>query len=217
MGRPGATVGGMTSGLPYSPGVSAALDPMRRWFRTVNRYVMGPLIGAGAGPLLTTPVSGSILLLRTVGRKSGLVREAPLGYAVVNGKVVMVAGYGRQAHWFRNALANPDVEVALPGAVIAGVAGELVDPFERREAFRAVITALGTIGRVTVGDVRQMNDEEVDALADTFPVLAVTPTAVLPGPFDPGGAFPKVNLALWTAAALAGAVALAKRYRRPAH
>jgi hypothetical protein len=70
--------------------------------------------------MLTTTVAGSILLLRTTGWKSGLVREAPLGYAVIDGRVVVVAGYGRSAHWFRNALTNPEVEGLLPGALTAG-------------------------------------------------------------------------------------------------
>jgi len=203
-----------TADLPYGPTMSALLEPLRRGFRVLNRYVAGPMIRVGAGPLLCTPVSGSILMLRTVGRKSGLVREAPLGYAVVDGRVAMIAGYGRDAHWFRNALANPTVEIALPGAVFAGTAEELTDRVVRREAFRAVMAALGTVGQLTLGDTAQMDDDEVDRLADAFPVLAVAPTAVLPGPYDPGGAFAKVNLWLWLGAGVAGACALRRRRRR---
>lgn len=204
----------MTTELPYGPRMTAALDPLRRGFRLLNRYVAAPAIRAGVGPLLATPATGSILVLRTVGRKSGLVREAPLGYTVVNGKVVVIAGYGRDAHWFRNALANPAVEVALPGAVFAGVAEELADPFERREAFRAVTASLGTIGRLTLGDVSGMADDEVDRLADAFPVLGVTPTAVLPGPYDPGGAFTKATLWMWAGGAGLAVWALSRRRRR---
>jgi len=203
----------MTTDLPYGPRMSAALEPLRRGFRLLNRYVAAPMIHAGVGPLLSTPATGSILVLRTVGRKSGLVREAPLGYTVVGGKVVVVAGYGRDAHWFRNALANPEVEVALPGAVLAGVAAEITDPFERREAFRAVMASLGTIGRLTLGDVGLMPDEEVDHLADAFPVLGA-PTAILPGPYDPGGAFTRATLWLWGGAAGVALLSLLRRRRR---
>jgi len=202
-----------TADLPYGPTMSALLEPLRRGFRVLNRYVAGPMIRVGAGPLLCTTVSGSILVLRTVGRKSGLVREAPLGYAVVDGRVAMIAGYGRDAHWFRNALANPTVEIALPGAVFAGTAEELTG-VARREGFRAVMAALGTVGQLTLGDVGEMSDEEIDHFADAFPVLAVTPTAVLPGPYDPGGVFTKVNLWLWAGVAATGALALTRRRRR---
>jgi hypothetical protein len=107
--------------LPYGSAMTAALAPLRRAFRVFNHWVAAPLIRAGGGPLLTTPVAGSILLLRTTGRKSGLTREAPLGYTVIDGRIVVVAGYGRGAHWFRNAMTDPEVEVLLPGALIAGL------------------------------------------------------------------------------------------------
>lgn len=174
-----------------------------------------PLIRAGGGPLLTTPVAGSILLLRTTGRKSGLVREAPLAYTVIDGRVVVVAGYGRGAHWFRNAVADPEVEVLLPGALIAGRADEITEPDERRAAFRILIESMGVVGRLTLGDVRGRTDAEVDVLAQAFPILAITPTAVRPGPFDPGGIGTRINIALWVLLGAAGlAAAVSRRQRR---
>jgi deazaflavin-dependent oxidoreductase (nitroreductase family) len=141
------------------------------------------------GPLLASPLTGSMVLLRTIGNKTGKVREAPLGYALVDGRVVVVAGYGRGTHWFRNALANPEVQVVVAGAVLAGQAAEIVEPDQRREAFRAVIAAEGLVGRMTLGDIDAASDERVDEFAAAFPVLAITPTAVRPGPHDPGGSF----------------------------
>jgi hypothetical protein len=68
---------------------------------------------------------------------------------------------------------------------------------------------MGIVGRLTLGDVRSKSDEEVDVLAVAFPILAITATAVRPGPFDPGGIGTRVNTALWVflgAAALAAAL-----------
>jgi deazaflavin-dependent oxidoreductase (nitroreductase family) len=155
----------VTAPLPYGPTMTAMLTPLRKAFFVLNHWVAAPLIRAGGGPLLTTPVTGSILMLRTTGRKSGLVREAPLGYAVIDGRVVVVAGYGRSAHWFRNALANPEVEVLLPGALLAGRADEITEPDERRAVFRTLIESMGVVGRLTLGDVRGKSDAEVDMLA----------------------------------------------------
>lgn len=173
--------------LPYGPVMTRLLGPMRRGFLTVNRRVTAPLLRGGLGPLIATPVTGSMLLLRTRGRRSGLVREAPLGYALRDGEVLVVAGYGRSAHWFANALADPRVEVVLPGARLAGTAREVTDPAERREAFATAIRAMGAVGRATVGDLDDASRERLDELAAAFPVLAITPTGVLDGPFDPGG------------------------------
>ena len=175
--------------------MTAVLNPLRKAFRVINRWVAAPLIRAGGGPLLATPAAGSILLLRTTGRKSGLVREAPLGYTVIDGRVVVVAGYGRNAHWFRNALADPEVEVLLPGSRIAGRAVEITEPAELRATFRALVESMGVVGQVTLGDIRGKTDAEVDRLAQGFPVLAIAPTAILPGPFDPGGIGTRINSA----------------------
>jgi len=203
----------VTSPLPYGPTVTAVLTPLRKAFLVLNRWVAAPLIRAGGGPLLSTPVTGSILLLRTTGRKSGLVREAPLGYTVIDGRVVVVAGYGRKAHWFRNAMADPEVEVLLPGALIAGRTDEITEPDQRRAAFRALIASMGVVGRLTLGDVRGKSDAEVDTLAQAFPILAITPTAVRTGPFDPGGMGTRINAALWGLLAAAGLAAAVSRRR----
>lgn len=200
--------------LPYGPIMTHLLEPLRRGFRFANAYLAAPMIRVGAGPLLATSAGGSIMVLRTVGRKSGLVREAPLGYAVLDGRVLVIAGYGRGAHWFRNALANPEVEVALPGAVLAGRAEEVTDPVARREAFRTVMVALGVIGKLMLGDVVAMPDDDVDVLAEAFPVLAITPTAFRSGPYEPRGVFARANLWLWAGAGVVGVLALRRRRRR---
>jgi deazaflavin-dependent oxidoreductase (nitroreductase family) len=202
--------------LPYGPIMTRLLEPMRRGFLVVNRRLTAPMLRAGLGPLLTTPATGSMLLLRTTGRTSGLVREAPLGYALVDGRIMVVAGYGRAAHWFRNALAHPHVEVVLPGAVISGVAEEVTDPLERRRALRATIRAMGVVGRWTLGDLDGASDDRVDELARAFPVLAVTPMAVLDGPFDPGAWFPAANAAAWVALTGAACWAIGRAVRRSA-
>jgi len=194
--------------------MTAALDPLRKAFTVLNRWVAAPLIRTGGGPLLATPAAGSILLLRTTGRRSGLVREAPLGYTVLDGRVVVVAGYGRDAHWFRNALADPEVEMLLPGARIAGRACEITEPAELRAAFRTLVESMGVVGQLTLGDIRGKTDPEVDTLAQGLPVLAITPTAILPGPFDPGGIGTRINTALSIVLPAAGVLAVAWHHKR---
>lgn len=107
-------------------------------------------------------MTGSLLVLHTVGHKSGHRGGPRLGYALVDGRVVVVAGYGRATHWFRNALAHPDVQVTLPRAVVAGRAEEITEPAERRRALRAVLLAEGVVGRLSVGDLTEARDERLD-------------------------------------------------------
>lgn len=189
--------------LPYGPVMTRLLEPLRRLFLVLNRWVTAPAIRAGLGPLLVSPFGGSMLVLRTRGRRTGMIREAPLGYTLVDGAIVVVAGYGRAAHWFRNLEADPAVEVALPGAVVAGRAVEITDPAEWERAFRQLIADLGVIGGLTVPDLASASPARIGELRAAFPVVRVEVDAVRSGPYDPGGRF-------WIlpAAAMAGIAAV---------
>jgi deazaflavin-dependent oxidoreductase (nitroreductase family) len=60
----------------------------------------------------------SLLLLTTIGAKTGEPRTVPLGYQVFDGDVVLLASdIGAPVHpaWFINLSANPEVTVELPG------------------------------------------------------------------------------------------------------
>lgn len=59
----------MTAPLPYGPTMTAVLTPLCKAFLLLSRRVSAPLIRTVGGPLLTTPVTGSILLLRTTGEE----------------------------------------------------------------------------------------------------------------------------------------------------
>lgn len=57
-----------------------------------------------------------VLLLTTVGRKSGQPRTAPLLYLKQGSDYVVVASKGGMSHhplWYRNLEANPDVEIQI--------------------------------------------------------------------------------------------------------
>jgi deazaflavin-dependent oxidoreductase (nitroreductase family) len=173
--------------LPYGPTMTRLLEPMHDAFLRVNRWVAVPALRAGLGPLFSTPVLGSLMLLRTTGRKSGLPRDAPLGYAIVDGCVYCVAGFGTETQWFRNVLADPVVEVVLPTATFRGVAEEVTEPDEWTRAFRALMTNMGPIGRATAGDVRDVPDDRLREMGRGLPVVRIRPTGIGSGPADPGG------------------------------
>ena len=69
--------------LPYGPVMTRLLPVLRRGFRGLNR-LMVPAIDAGFGPRLATPAGGSILVLRTVGHRSGMPRRATRGFARID-------------------------------------------------------------------------------------------------------------------------------------
>ncbi len=173
--------------LAYGPRFNAALPALHRAFLVVNRRLAAPALRAGLGPLFSTPFAGSLMLLRTSGRTSGQVREAPLGYVVREGAVYCVAGFGPKTHWYRNILADPHVECVLPTVAISGIAERVTDRAEWERVYPALIGSMGLVGRLTVGDVRRLPIETLERQRESFPLIRIRPDGIAAGAFDPGG------------------------------
>lgn len=78
----------------------------------------------GLGPI----IGRFVLLLTTIGRKSGLPRVTPLQYAIIDGAYCVGSWKADNADWYRNILANPDVEVRVKRKRFKGQAETTTDP-----------------------------------------------------------------------------------------
>ena len=200
--------------LPYGPILSHGLGPLQKAFGPFNRWVVAPAVRAGLGPWFSTPVTGSLMLLRTTGHRSGLPREAPLGYVIREGAVYCCAGFGRRTAWYRNLVADPRVEVILPTSAISGLAETVTDPAEWSRVFPAYIRALGLIGRLTLGDVRSADDDRLATIRAQLPLVRIQPTGLASGPADPGGGLWIVVQTLATVVVIRSAIWAGRRIRR---
>ena len=70
---------------------------------------------------------GTVLLLTTTGRKSGLPRLTPLQYELVDGVYYVASARGPQADWFRNLQAKAQVEIEVDGQRLRGLAEAITD------------------------------------------------------------------------------------------
>jgi deazaflavin-dependent oxidoreductase (nitroreductase family) len=74
--------------------------------------------GKVAGAFANAP----LLLLTTIGAKSGQQRTSPVVYTTDGDRLVIIASYaGRPTNpaWFNNLVANPEVTVEVPGETFA--------------------------------------------------------------------------------------------------
>jgi deazaflavin-dependent oxidoreductase (nitroreductase family) len=69
-----------------------------------------------------------VLLLTTIGRKSGLPRVTPLQYEEVEGQIYVASARGRQADWYKNILRNPNVRVQIRQREFDATAEPVTDP-----------------------------------------------------------------------------------------
>ena len=174
--------------LPYGQLLSRMLPAMHRGFLVLNRRLALPVLHAGLAPFWSLPITGYMAILRSRGRKSGVVREAPLGYVISEGAVYVWAGFGPKTQWLRNIEADPRVEVVLPGRSLSGLAEIVTDADERLRAGRALAVALGVIGMATLGvNPRTASDEELSRRTEGLPLVRIRPTGIAAGPLDPGG------------------------------
>lgn len=164
----------------------AETDP-RRWFRYLNRYFMVPAFRLGLGPFISNPLTSYVMVLKTIGRKTGRVRYSPVNYAILDGHVYCMAGWGQAADWYRNLRARPRLELIMPGGALAGVAEDVTDPDEALRAVRRILQNAGVIGFFEGFNPFTVTDEELRARTGHMPVVRIRPTGVGSGPADPGG------------------------------
>lgn len=104
-----------------------------------------------------------VMILTTIGAKTGLRRELPLGYATDGDSLIVIASnYGRSGHpaWYRNLIANPTVEVLAGKRSGTYTAVEITEPTERAAAWDKALDVYAGYG-----------DYEIKASHRTIPVI----------------------------------------------
>ena len=161
---------------------------MLRAFRWANRHVMLPMLRHRiAGAWVGSPLIGYFLTLTTTGRRSGLLRETPLNYAILDGHVYVLSGFGAHADWYLNLTADPQVTLGLPGRTLQGAAAPVLDPVEAERAAMAVARNCGFALVFEGTNPLTVTDEHLREQLAGRPVVRIsTSEAIRPGRHDPG-------------------------------
>jgi deazaflavin-dependent oxidoreductase (nitroreductase family) len=106
--------------MKKTPGIPIAVW---RVMSRLNRWML-----ARYGP--KSKVAGRVLVLTTIGRKSGQPRSTPLQYEKVEGVYYVASARGVQADWYRNLLACPQVSVRVGDMHFSTTAELMTDPIQ---------------------------------------------------------------------------------------
>ncbi len=163
------------------------MNALRRIFWFINRFFMVPMYRLGLGFIVCNPLSGYIMVIKHTGRKSGRLYYTPTNYAIFDGWVYCISGFGRKADWYLNLQAHPHGEIILPGGAILGRAEEVDDPDEALKACKQIFKNAGFAGFLEGFNPWSAPDEKFLKTLQRAPVIKFQPIGVANGPADQGG------------------------------
>ncbi len=170
-----------------TPNTPTAAKQLQQGFKQFNKVMLTMWrLGLGAWINAFPGVTGQVMVITHIGRKTGAKRRTPVNYAIVDGDVYCTAGFGSASDWYRNVIANPCVEVWLPDGWWAGVAEEVLDPDTRLVLLRAVLRASGLAATAVGIDPQTMSDEDLDATTDKYRLIRIRRTTPMTGRGGPG-------------------------------
>ena len=121
-----------------------------------------------------------ILLLTTIGRKSGMKRVTPLQYEQIGNDYYLGAARGLRADWVRNIQSNPHVEVRVGAKRFEGQAEIVTDPKRFADFLEVRLKRhprmIGLIMEKAHGLPRRPTREQLESLAREEAVVIVHPT-----------------------------------------
>jgi deazaflavin-dependent oxidoreductase (nitroreductase family) len=149
-------------------------DKLRRLFKVMNKGML-LMWRMGMGPLVNfwPAVVGRIMVITHTGRKSGLKRQTPANYAVVDGDVYCITM--PITDWYRNIKANPIVEVWLPDGQWSATAEEIPNSESNLPILRQVMIASGFAASAFGGiNPRKLSDAELADKCRDYHIFRLT-------------------------------------------
>jgi deazaflavin-dependent oxidoreductase (nitroreductase family) len=160
---------------------------LRRVFWFLNRFFMTPAFRMGLGPLICNPVSGYIMVIKNIGRKSGKIYFTPANYAISDGFIYCMAGFGRKSDWYLNLAAHPQTELLLPGRAVTARMEVVSDSAEALKVCKQIFKNAGVAGFFEGYNPWRAPDEKFLKTLKRAPILRFKPISIANGPTDAGG------------------------------
>jgi len=145
------------------------MNTLRKIFHAMNHFMVFMWkIGWGKMINMWPAGFGRIMVIKHRGRKSGKEYLTPVNYALVDGKIYCTAGFGSISDWYRNMLANPNIELWLPEGKRKARAEDVSESPNRLFLLRQVIIASGFAGPLFGINPKKLSDEQLDTLSKEY-------------------------------------------------
>lgn len=194
---------------PLSPQTE---NQLRQAFKIFNKFVVLLWrLGIGNSMGMYPEKTGQFLVIVHKGRLTGKTRYTPVNYARVEDELYVTAGFGEEAHWYKNIMANPNIEIWVNNERWGALAEDVSDHPDRLRLLREVLKGSGFAAVLAGLDPRKLSDDELNAGSEKYRLVHLRRCEARTGDGGPG------DLAwIWpNAAAVLFVLALAGWLRRP--
>lgn len=164
-----------------------AEERLRQLFKKLN-YLMMLIWRLGLGKWLNAwpSVGGQIMVITHTGRKTGKKRRTPVNYNVVDGEIYCTAGFGSKSDWYRNIMADPQIEVWLPDGWWAGEIEDVSEHENRMQLMRQVLIGSGIVAPLFGIDPEKLSDAELEQVTAPYCLMHVKCQEARTGRDGPG-------------------------------
>jgi deazaflavin-dependent oxidoreductase (nitroreductase family) len=175
---------------------------LKQGFRYLNRFmVLMWRLGLGQFINIWPEGAGRIMVITTTGRKSGLKRRTPVNYAMQDGELYCIAGFGAGSDWYRNLRSDPKVEVWMPDSWWAAEVENVSNSPQRLSLIRQIIINSGFAGRLFGINAHTVSDAALENVTAPYVLLHIKRTEARTGrggPNDLAWVWPLATLMLLT-------------------
>ncbi len=162
------------------------LDRLREIFKRFNVFMLFLWrIGMGRWMEVWPKYAGRIMVLTHTGRKTGIRYRTPVNFTMLGEDIIIVAGFGAAADWYRNIKRNPRVEVWLPTGWWEGQARDYDDPQNRVSIMRQLMYDTGFAAPLMGVDSNKLSDAELERVVADYRLMRIHRTAACTGPGGP--------------------------------
>ena len=145
------------------------LNTLRRIFHAMNHFMVFMWrIGMGRMINWWPAMTGRIMVIKHRGRKTGKEYLTPVNYAIVEHEIYCMAGFGSGTDWYRNLLANPDLQLWLPEGRQRAHATDVSDSPLRPILFREIAIASGFAAPLFGVDPRKLTDDQMAKIGKDY-------------------------------------------------
>lgn len=161
-------------------------ERLRQAFKYLNRFmVLMFRLGLGGWGNGNRYV-GYIMVLNHKGRKTGLQRRTPVNFTRLDDAIYCTAGFGARSDWYRNILAEPNVEIWLPRARFKGLATDVSQEGGSLERLRKVLAASGFAAPLFGLRPERLSSEDLEHLLESYRLIRIDQLQPLTGAKGPG-------------------------------